>query len=263
VGDWSNLLANPAVQSGVAPLAVGFLAALLLYPVRLSGLAAAAGFIATVYLTGNLVFDTSTASRKLVLLAIAAPLLGAVADLAFRPARATGIVLGAIFGLAGVWVYLGVLGANPPQELVLHAVGIFALVFATVAFSVMSHDDPERAGAAGLGLGLGTGISATLLGVALPGVYGLALAAASGGFLLLAMMLGGRMVAGTAFTLSVAVIATLLAVGLPWQVAAPLAAVPLAVRLPIPAEHPWARAALATIYALIAAGGVCALAWMK
>jgi hypothetical protein len=255
MGDWHTWLAHPAVQSGVAPLVVAFLVALLLYPVRLSGLAAAAGFIATVYLTGNLVFDTSTA--------IAAPLLGAIADLALRPARATGIVLGAIFGLAGVWAYLGVPGEKATPQLVLNAVGIFALVFATVAFSVMSHDDPERAGAAGLGLGLGTGLSAVLLGVVLPGVYGLALAAASGGFLLLAMLLGGRMVAGTTFTLSVAVIATLPAVGLPWHVAAPIAAVPLAVRLPIPAELPWARAALATVYALIAAGGVCALAWMK
>jgi hypothetical protein len=263
MGDWHTWLAHPAVQSGVAPLVVAFLVALLLYPVRLSGLAAAAGFIATVYLTGNLVFDTSTAIRKVVLLAIAAPLLGAIADLALRPARATGIVLGAIFGLAGVWAYLGVPGEKATPQLVLNAVGIFALVFATVAFSVMSHDDPERAGAAGLGLGLGTGLSAVLLGVVLPGVYGLALAAASGGFLLLAMMLGGRMVAGTTFTLSVAVIAALPAVGLPWHVAAPLAAVPLVVRLPIPAELPWARAALATVYALIAAGGVCALAWMK
>lgn len=257
MGDW---LTHPAVQAGLAPLAVGLGVALLGHPVRLSGLAAAAGLLTTVYLTGNLGFDASSATRKLVLLAIAVPLFGAVADLAFRPARFANWVLGAIFGIAAVWVFLGVLGPKSPPQLLYKGAAIFALVFLTVSFSVMLHDDAERAGAAGVGLGLGAGISATLVGSTLLGLYGFALAAASGGFLLLAMVLGGRMVAGAAFTLSIAVIATLLAAGLPWQVGAALAAVPLAARLPLPAQ-PAARAVLAVFYAVIVAGAAGALAW--
>jgi len=68
--------------------------------------------------------------------------------------------------------------------------------------------------------------------------------------------------------LSSGVVASLLAVGavlagrLPWQAAAALVLVPMAVRLPVPQRAPVAAQALAALlYALLAAGGVCAIAW--
>jgi hypothetical protein len=55
-------------------------------------------FFATVYLTGQLAFE-----RKLLMVSLAAPLLGALADLAFRPTRSGGVVLGIAFGIAAFW----------------------------------------------------------------------------------------------------------------------------------------------------------------
>ena len=70
------LLAHPAVQGAVAPLVVGLAVAALLLPLRLSGLAAVAGFLAAVVLIGNFSFAVLTATRKLVLVATAVGLLG-------------------------------------------------------------------------------------------------------------------------------------------------------------------------------------------
>jgi hypothetical protein len=81
-------------------------------------------------------------------------------------------------------------------------------------------------------------------------------------------MLGRRLVAGTALTLSIGVIGSLLAAvvlqrGLPWYYGALLALVPLAVRLPVPRESSAGQAVVALFYALATAGGICALVWLR
>ena len=68
-----NLLNDPAVQGGVAPLVVGLVLATALVRVRLSGLAAVGGFLIAAYLIGSLSFWPLTATRKLLMLAILAP----------------------------------------------------------------------------------------------------------------------------------------------------------------------------------------------
>jgi hypothetical protein len=261
VQEW---LGHPAVQGGLAPLLAGLAAALLLYPVRLSGLAAACGFFATVYLTGQLAFE-----RKLLMVSLAAPLLGALADLAFRPTRSAGVVLGIVFGLASFWVFLTTIGQMPAPRLVPYAVGVTALVAASVAFSVLSQDEAPRAGAAGVGLGLATGTIALLGGAKALALSGFGLAAGAAGFLIIAMMLGRRMFAGAALTLSIGVIGSVLAAavvlqrGLPWYYAALLALVPLAVRLPVPQRGAAGQGLAALFYALAVAAGICALVWMR
>ena len=113
------------------------------------------------------------------------------------------------------------------------AAGVFAFVLGTVAFTVSLHDRPVRAGAAGLFLGLGTGAGAIIGASALLGQYGLALGAACGAFLLLAMILGKRIVAGVTFTLTASVGAALVAAGalvlarLPW------------ISLAVPGQRSW------------------------
>lgn len=259
-----DLLAHPAVQGGVAPLLAGIVAALVFYPVRLSGLAAACGFFAAVHLTAQLDFE-----KKLLMVALAAPVLGAIADLAFRPTRAAGVVLGILFGLGAFWVFAATIGHLPPLRLAPYAAGITVLVAASVAFSVLSQGEPLRAGAAGVGLGLAVGITAVLGGAKFLGLWAFGLAAGCGGFLLVAMILGKRVAAGASFTLSVGVIGALMAAavvlqrGLQWYYAALLVLVPLAVRLPVPQRGPaLAQAAVALLYSLLVAGGVCALVWM-
>lgn len=245
------LLAQPAVQYGAAPFLTGFAAALLLQPLRLAGLAVAAGLFAALYLAGRLDFQ----ERALITLAAAAA-FGALTDAAFRPTRAAGVLLGIAFGMAAFWVYFRMLGGKPPQALALYALGIAALTALVVAWSVLSLDEPVRAGACGVALGaaLGVGSWAFSWRFDLPAF---ALAAASGGFLLLAMMYGRGLSAGASFTLSSGVAAAVLAAGavlngrLPWQAAAALPLVPLAARLPLP-----------LLCAPLAAAGVCAIAWL-
>jgi hypothetical protein len=166
-------------------------------------------------------------------------------------------------------VFWTILAQKPPAQAAIYGIGIAAFVLATVALTMTLHAEPIRAGAAGLGLGLGAGIGAIIGASALIGLYGIALGAASGGFLLLAMILGKRVVAGASFTLAASVIASLLAAAamllakLPWYSLPVLALIPLAVRLPVPERSGAAlQAVVASFYALCVAGGACALAWL-
>ena len=263
-----ELLNNPIVQSSVAPFAIGLIFAGLFFPLRLAGLAAGAGFLATVWMMGNFGLTPLTATRKIVVLGVAAPVLGVLADLAFKPTRATGPLLGVLFGAGSIWVFWSVLSQKPPAEAALLGAGVFALLLWTVGFTVSLQQDPVRAGAAGLGLGLGAGVGAVLGASALLGQYGMALGAACGAFLLLVMILGKRVAAGATFTLTASVVAALLASGamllaqVPWTSLAALALVPLAVRLPIPEKSPaWLQAIVASLYSLAVAAGACFLAW--
>jgi hypothetical protein len=255
-----ELISYPAVQGGAAPFLAGLAATLILFPVRLSGLAAAAGFFSAVYLTGHLGLE-----KKLMLVSAAAALVGALCDLAFRPTRAVGVVLAVAFGVAGFWIFHETLGGMRAQRLVLYALGIGVPVAATVAFAFLSHDEPPRASAVGVALGAASGVLAWTGGAKLLALWGFGLAAGSAGFLLIAMLSPNRVVAGASFALSVGVIGAALSVavalqrGLKWQYAALLALVPLAVLLPGPRGGAASQTLVALAYALAAAGGVCAL----
>lgn len=259
-----ELLANPWIQGGLGPLVAAVAAALVFYPLRLSGLAAAFGFFAAVYLTGQLEFE-----KKLFLLAAAAALLGALVDLAFRPTRKAGLVLGLVFGIAACWIFISLIGRMPAGRIALLAMGLGLLVAAGVAFSVLSYDEPPRAAAAGMGLGLATGATAFLGGAKTLALWSFGLAAGSAGFLVVAVFLARGIVAGASFTLSIGVIGAGLAAtvtlqrGLHWYEAALLALVPLAVRLPVPQRSAIGQASVALVYALAVGGGACALVWMR
>ena len=91
-----------------------------------------------------------------------------------------------------------------------------------------------------------------------------------GAFLLLAMILGKRVVAGATFTLAASVGAALITAGamvlprLPWTSLGALALIPVVVRLPLPEKSPaWIQAIVASLYALAPAAGACALAWQS
>jgi hypothetical protein len=262
-----DLLANPVVQSSVLPLAAGLLCAALLYPLRLEGLGAIAGFLAAVFVIGNFAFEPLTATRKIVLLGAGAAIFGALFDLAVKPTRFTAPALGAIFGVAALWVFASVLKQKIPLEAAIYGAGVVVLTAWLVLATVSLHYDSARAGAAGLGLGLGAGVAAVLGASALIGQYGMALGAACGGFLILLLALGPRVTAGTSLTLAVSVLAALLSAGavllaqLHWSSLAALALVPVVVRLPLPGTL-WMKPVVAGVYALIAAGGACALAWL-
>jgi hypothetical protein len=265
----NELLQNPIVQSSALPFVAGLLAAALLFPLRLGGLAAAAGFAAAVVAIGNFALEPLTVTRKIVLIGAAAALFGALADLAFRPTRSAGIVLGAVFAGAALWVFSSILRQKIPAEVAIVGAGLAGFMWWLVAATVSLHYDMVRAGAAGLALGLGAGFAALLGASGLLGQYGMALGAGSGAFLLLVMVLGGRVEAGASLTLTVSVLAALVASGavllakLHWTALIALALVPVLVRLPVPHGPAWMQSAVASVYAFVAAGGALAIAWLS
>jgi len=264
-----ELSRNPIVQSSVLPLAAGLVCAALLYPLRLEGLAAIAGFIAAVAAIGNFGLEPLTATRKIVLTGAAAAAIGVLSDFAFKPTRFSAPVLGAIFGAAALWVFATVLQQKAPLELALVGAGVVALTVWLVSATVSLQLDAARAGAAGLMLSLGTGVSAVLGASALIGQYGMALGAACGGFLVLLLIIGPRVGAGHALTLTVSVLCALLAAAsvllaqVPAVALAALALVPVAARLPLPVTPLWTQPVLASVYAGVPAAGACALVWLQ
>ena len=71
-----EMLANPAVQGGLAPFIAALTVAALLAPFRLGGLAVVAAFATAVYFIAGFTFEPLTATRKIILLGFAAPLAG-------------------------------------------------------------------------------------------------------------------------------------------------------------------------------------------
>src|SRR2546425_3147236 len=129
-------------------------------------------------------------------------------------------------------------------------------------------EDGVRAGAAGLALGVGAG-GAAILGASLTyGLYAMAVAAGSGAFLLVQMIIGRKIHAGATFMLAAALVTALLAAAamilaqVPWYAVVALALVPLAASLPVRAGAPvWLQAVLLSFFGLFMAGIACALAW--
>jgi hypothetical protein len=262
-----DLLSNPAVQGGFAPFAAALIAAFALFGARLGGLAVGVARGTAVYLIGGFAFPPVSAQQKILLIALAVPVLGVVVDLAFKPTPVAGPVLGLLGGLLVLWVGWNVLKQKDMPALLLAAGGVFALVAWLVGSMFALRDDPLRAGAAGLTLGLGVGVSALLSASGSYGQYGAAVGAGAGAFLLVQMLLGRAIAAGATFTLSAGAAAGLIAAGaalgspLPWYAAATLALVPLAVRLPLPRSGIWLQAVVASFYGGIVALAACLLSW--
>ncbi len=262
-----DLLNNPAVQGGLAPFAVALVVVFALFSVRLAGLAIVAALGTAVYLIGGFAFPPASAQQKILLIALAAPALGIIVDLAFKPTRVAGPLLGLIFGLLVIWVGWNVLKQKEMAAMLAAGAGVAALVAWLVGACFALRDDPVRAGAAALTLGLGIGISAVLSASGSYGQYAASVGAGAGAFLLVQMLLGRTIQAGATFALSAGAACGLLAAGallgspLPWYVAAVLALVPVATLLPLPRGGIWLQAIVASAYGGIVSLAACLLAW--
>jgi hypothetical protein len=261
-------LGDPIVQASLAPFLAGLVVTLVLFKLRLGGLAAAAGFFATVQLASGLSFEPLTATRKALALGLVATAIGVLADFAFKARRETAVVLGVLFGAASAWVFWTVLSQKPQAQALLAGGGVALFVGWTVAWMASLERDAVRAGAAGLTLGLGAGVAAVMAASAVLGIYGMALGAASGAFLLVQMILGRRIDAGLTYGLSTGVLgayvaaAAMMLASLGWIELGLLALVPLAVRLPVPAKWPvWAQALVLSLCGAACGGAAAGAAW--
>lgn len=265
----NDLLSNPAVQGGVAPLVAALVVALALLPVRLGGLSVLAAFVTCVYFVSGLQFTPLTATRKIVLLVLAASAIGLVVDFAFKPTRFGALLLSVAAAAAGLWAFWPLLVQKAgAQAWILGATVAVSLAFAVAIAQSQLAQDGVRAGAAALGMGLGAGIAAIFAASASYGLYGIALGAGAGGFLLPQMVRGKSAFAGATFTFTAVVAAGLVACGammlaqLPWYSVLVLSLVPLAARLPAPQSAPtWLRAVIFSSYGFVVAAVACVLAW--
>jgi len=263
-----DLFNHPAFQGGVAPFAVGLIVAAALQWARLSGLAVAAGFVTAVYLISGLTFEPLTATRKIVLLGCIAPAVGLLMDFAFKPTRIGRALVAVASGAVCVWVFWSILVQKELIEALFFGGITSVFVAAVTAIGLSIAQQPVRASTAGLTLGLGAGISAMLGASALYALYGIALGAGAGAFLLLQMVLGRRIFAGATLTLPAALTSGLLAAGamiqatLPWYALPALVFVPVAALVPLPEKMPiWQQAFLRSGCAMMAAGIAFTLTW--
>lgn len=259
---------NPAVQGGVAPFAVALATAILLRRFNLAGLAVAAALATVAYFVNGLTLVPLTITRKILVLGLAGAGVGFAADALLKVGRARIAALAVGAGVCAVWAFWAVLVRKPIGESVLQGGGIALFVGATVAILGALQSQPVRAGAAALGLGVGTGVAAILGGSAAYGLYGIAIGAGAGGFLLVQMVTGRPTAAGALLALPAALAASLLAAGamllaqLAWYALAPLLLVPAAAFLPMPKQRPiWVQAIVVSLYTFVVAVVAWALAW--
>jgi hypothetical protein len=264
-----EFLANPVVQGGVAPFLVALVVAVALQPVRLGGLAPLAAFLTCMYLVSGLQLFPLSATRRLLLVGTAAPLVGMLLDFAFRPQRLGAALLAlAALGCA-LWVFWPVLVQKPiAQVWVLGGAMVVAVGLLVVWGQARLAQDSVRAGAGALAAGLGIGVGAIFSASASYGLYGIALGAGAGAFLLPQMVLGRKFFAGATFTLTAMLLAGLIASGaailaqMPWHALLVFAFVPIAASLPTPDRAPvWLQAVLCSLYGFAVAAVGCLLAW--
>ena len=262
-----DLLNHPAMQGGIAPFFTALLAAALLRRWNLSGLALIAGFLVTAFMIGVLGIEPLTATRKTILLGVFAALLGIfLSKSSWRFMRSTLALAG---GLTSIWVIWRILVQHNEFLTALPwAIGCASYAGWLIFWSDKLHNQPVRAGSAGLALGLGTGVAALFGSSVTLGMLGMSLGAASGAFLLL-QLLGMRPLAcGRSFTLSLSLLAALvgclgtLTANLPWYALMILAAIPSAAQIPVPQKSSiWLQSLQLSAAALLCAAGAVYLTW--
>lgn len=261
-------LSHPAVQGGVAPFTVSLFAALLLLPFRLSGLAATAAFATAVYFVAGFTFSPLTATRKIVLIGLLAPVIGMIVDFALRPTRLVAAVLALAGAIATLWVFWPfVLQKGPSEAWLTGGTAVLAVAFMVGFGQTFLAEHPVRAASAALIAGLAVGISSILSASASYGLYGIALGAGAGGLLLVQMIRGEAVAAGATFMLPAMLIVALVGGGamflaqLPWHALIAIALIPVGAWLPVPAKAPlWLQAVLLSFYCFIIGAIACALA---
>ena len=263
-----ELLSNPAIQAGVAPLLVALCVAAVLHRTRLSGLAVVAAFATVIALTVGHSYEVLTAVRKLILVGLASGLV--LAFLEWRGAAAsapTRRVLAAAAGAGAVWVVWRVLQQQDTAKAVVYGAAAALYAALLVEASVRAAPNVISAAAASLILGLAAGILAILGASALLGLMGVATAAGAAAVLLVQIISSRRAPAGWTVALPGAVIAGLVGLladftgSLPWFCLLPTLAIPWATRLFAPSRHSvWVTAA-AAVAGVIPAGVAIGLAW--
>lgn len=263
------LLDDPMVQAGAAPFLVALVVACLLLSTRVAWLAIVAGVATTIALSTGIGFTPLSASRKIVLLLLLAPVAALAID-ALRPSlRALPAGVAAIAGLAGAWVFASVLAQRDAADAWALGGGMALFVASLVGLTLRLRDDGPAAGAAALGLGLAVGVSAILSASLGNMLNGVALAASAAALLLIQFIANRQVWPGWLGALGVGLPAALFAAAtfvlaeLRWPALVLLMLVPIAARAPLAVgRSPRLRAAVLGLACVAAAVPTILAAWL-
>lgn len=183
---------TPEIQSSLIPLVGAFILSLILVKVgeRWLGFAVMGGFLSTVVLTVGLNFQPLTSTRKIILCSLALPVLALLLDMVFKEKKPIQlIVLMTLLGLAAVWVTWPVLARQEGMDvwLIGGRVALYAAAIGGVVFWLVRGQSFRESGAL-MGLAIGTGVCALTAASALYAQLSFALAAATGGLLLVILL---------------------------------------------------------------------------
>lgn len=251
----NDLLQHPAVQAGLAPLAVAVCVGALLWRTRWAWLGVTAAYTTALALGAGLGLTPLTAGRKVMLLVWVAAALGALLDAIGRRPRGIGIGVALLCGAAAWWAFASLLGQREGSERVLQAAGLLVFVALHTGLWLELRDDAAAAGPAGVAAALAIGVAALLSASIGYFTAGIAVAAGAGALALLQFVRADTRAPGwtatlpLGFGLALFAAASALLAQLPWFVLPLLALVPLALQRPLLREA-GARARL------LASGGV-------
>lgn len=265
----SNPALQAAFQGGIAPFVVALIVALVLARTRFAWLAIVAAYATQIALSTGFSFTPLSASRKILLLSLAAPALGIAFHALESRGRAIAYALAGLTGLAAIWVFVTVLAQREGASAWITGIGIVLFAAAMVALLLSLRADALRTAAAGVGLGLATGIVALMSASVGFMTSGISVAAGAGALLLVNAFRREPPPPGFLGTLTIGVMIALFAEGalmlakLPWYALVALLLVPLAVQLPVrETAPPVVRAAIFFAYALVAALVPIAAVWI-
>jgi hypothetical protein len=265
----SMLLDDPMFQSGLAPFAVALVLAWVLASTRFAWLALAAALAVVFALSTGISFSPLTAGRKIMLLVLLAPLVGALLDRWSSAPRYIAWAVAALAGLAGAWVFQSVIAQAEGAQGWLLGGGVAAFVAVLVALVLRLRDDGVASGAASLALGAAVG-AAAILSASIGNMMNSVALAAGGGALLLVQLLRGRTLApGYLGTLTLGLAAALFAAAplvlsqSRWFTLALLLPVPVVAALPLLRDGGLLRRmVLTSLTCLLAASAAIAAAWL-
>jgi len=229
-----ELLANPAVQGGVAPFIIAFVIALVFIRVNLiAGLVVVAGFSTVILLTTGFSFSPLTSTRKITLIVLLVPILAILIQLSGKFSESIIKFCYSLAALAIVWLMWPVLNRNPLEEIIPVLSYMIYASWMVAMFMRMSELPAHTSATAATATGIAIGGSAVIGASGLYGQLGMSLGAASGAFLLLQLMFRRTADAGLTFTMSSGLLAALLLPAaivyskVPWIVMPLVALIPL------------------------------------
>lgn len=237
----NDLLSNPAIQSGIIPLLVAAIVAVILkrFPGYWSGLSFAAAYYLSVYLAVGFQFFPLTSTRKILILGIIGIVIGIMIDNKICKTKYWYATLLTLGGGGALWLIWPLLLRQEGFMFIAMLLPALTYVAWLTVGSNQFRNNTERGAMTALALGLGTGISAILGASALVGQLGIAIGAIAGAILLLSLF-QQKVQIGSTFLLPVGLLSGLLGVAavlyasLPWYCLIPLAAVPLTSYINLP-----------------------------